>query len=212
MESNGYSLADVAAATGNNNGWGDGGSIWAIIFVLFICFAGGNGLGGNNNALTENALCNANNFTQLENSVGRLADSQNSQNLMMQEAACNLGYQNLAQFGQLNRDLCTGFANGVAATNAAAAQAQQCCCETRQSIMENRYLAAQNTAEINANTTAQTQKILDAICGNRIADMQNQINALQLQAATAGVVRYPNGFTYAASNPFCNCGCGCNNI
>jgi hypothetical protein len=131
---------------------------------------------------------------------------------MMQEAACNLGYQNLAQFGQLNRDLCTGFANGVAATNAAAAQAQQCCCETRQSIMENRYLAAQNTAEINANTTAQTQKILDAICGNRIADMQNQINALQLQAATAGVVRYPNGFTYAASNPFCNCGCGCNNI
>jgi hypothetical protein len=206
-----YSLSDLAAATGNNNGWGDGGALWIVIFVLFAFMGGGN-WGGNNNALTENALCNANNFTQLENSVGRLADSQNNQNLMMQEAACNLGYQNLAQFGQLNRDLCTGFANGVAATNAAAAQAQQCCCETRQSIMENRYLAAQNTAEINANTTAQTQKILDAICGNRIADMQNQINALQLQAATAGVVRYPNGFTYAASNPFCNCGCGCNNI
>lgn len=43
-----------------------------------------------------------------------------------------------------------------------------------------------------------TQKVLDAICGNRIADMQNQINALQLQNAMCGVVRYPNAMTYNA--------------
>ena len=64
------------------------------------------------------------------------------------------------------------------------------------------------TASINANTTEQTQKILDAITGNRMADMQNQINALQLQNALAGVVRYPNGWTYnAGTSPFCG---GCN--
>lgn len=37
------------------------------------------------------------------------------------------------------------------------------------------------------NTLAQMQKILDAITGNRMADMQNQINQLQLQAAMCGV-------------------------
>lgn len=77
-------------------------------------------------------------------------------------------------------------------------------------IAQNRYEAAMNTASINANTTAQTQKILDAIMGNRMADMQNQINQLQLQSAMCGVVRYPNATTYnAGTSPFCG-GCGCN--
>ena len=44
---------------------------------------------------------------------------------------------------------------------------------------------------------AQTQKILDAIMGNRMADMQSQINALQLQAATANVLRFPNAWTFS---------------
>ena len=74
-------------------------------------------------------------------------------------------------------------------------------------IAQNRYDAALNTAAINANTTAQTQKILDAITGNRMADMQNQINQLQLQQAVAGVVRYPSATTYTSgTNPFCGCG------
>lgn len=42
--SNGYSLADIAAATGNNNRndgmWDNGGAWWIIILFLF-CFNGG---------------------------------------------------------------------------------------------------------------------------------------------------------------------------
>lgn len=66
-----------------------------------------------------------------------------------------------------------------------------------------------------ANKFAQTerqifegnQKIIDLITGNRMADMQGQINQLQLQAALCGVVRYPTGMTYTAgASPFCNCG------
>ena len=41
-----------------------------------------------------------------------------------------------------------------------------------------------------------------------LIEMQNRINQLELQNALAGVVRYPNGYTYSAgSNPFCGCGC-----
>ena len=74
---------------------------------------------------------------------------------------------------------------------------QNCCCSILRDIDSVNYNGAINTAAINANTTAQVQKILDAIMGNRIADMQSQINALQLQNATANVLRFPNAWTYA---------------
>ena len=87
----------------------------------------------------------------------------------------------------------------------------KCCCETLRGIDGVNYNAAMNTAAINANTTAQVQKILDAITGNRMADMQNQINQLQLQSQLCGVVRYPTNTTYSVNSPcFCgNGGCGC---
>lgn len=41
-----------------------------------------------------------------------------------------------------------------------------------------------------------------------MADMQNQINQLQLSQALCGVVRYPNTFAYnAGPSPFCGNGC-----
>jgi hypothetical protein len=189
----GLNASDIALLNRSNDGWGDNGFMW--IFALLILFWGGNGWGGNRGAngepVTEAGLCNAMNFNDLQNSVGRINDTV-QQNQM-----------------SINRDLCTG----LSAVNSAILENRfankECCCETQQALLENRYLAAQNTAEINANTTAQTQKILDAICGNRIADMQNQINALQLQNAVAGVVRYPNGMTYnAGTSPFCGGCCG----
>lgn len=75
------------------------------------------------------------------------------------------------------------------------------------------YNAAMNTAAINANTTAGVQKILDAITGNRMADMQNQINQLQLQAALCGIPRTnPYGYGIYAYNACGGCGCGTRNI
>lgn len=65
-----------------------------------------------------------------------------------------------------------------------------------------------NTAAINANTTAVGQKIIDTLTQNRMEAMQNRINQLELQNQLAGVVRYPNGWTYnAGAAPFC-AGCG----
>lgn len=73
-----------------------------------------------------------------------------------------------------------------------------------------KYDAAMNTKELLASNCAQTQKILDVLTGNRMADMQNQINQLQLQAALGGVVRYPTATTYSAGmSPYFTPGCGC---
>ena len=96
-----------------------------------------------------------------------------------------------------NAALIREFGNVETALTAMGGQMQNCCCDILRSVDSVNYNSAINTAAINANTTAQTQKILDAIMGNRMADMQNQINALQLQAATSNVLRFPNAWTYA---------------
>jgi hypothetical protein len=187
-----------------------------ILFALIFGW-GGNGFGGGNNAaLTEAGMCGMNNFTQLENAVGRLNDSIAQQNMMLSNGMCNLGYQNLEQFSNLQRDLCTGFANGVAATNAVGAQMQQCCCETQRAIDGVNYNVGQQSFAMQANDTANTQKVLDALCDMRmemkndqISQMASRINQLELNQAVGNVVRYPTSFAYTAgNNPFCGCN-GC---
>lgn len=198
----GVSLADIAAVTdrngyGCNDGMYGGGWMMWIFALLLLPAIGGNGFFGNRNGnpVTEADLCQSQNFTQLENAVGRLNDQQNAIARQTDNAICNLGYETLRNFNNLE------------------AQLASCCCGIEKLLLENKYQAAQNTAEINANTTAQVQKVLDAICGNRMADMQNQINQLQLNAALCGVVRYPNQTTYTAGYSPCfsgyGNGCGC---
>lgn len=66
--------------------------------------------------------------------------------------------------GQLGKEVALGQANlQLQASNNAAAASQQlatCCCETQRAIDGVNYNAAQNTASINANTTAAVQKVL----------------------------------------------------
>lgn len=204
----GYAVGDNAnknCGYGYGNGMfgGDAGFFW-IFALLLLPMLNGGGFRGNNrgNAATTEDLCNQASFTDLKNSVGRLSDQQAAIARQTDNAICNLGYETLRNFNSLEQQLAS------------------CCCETKQMVLENRYLAERNTAAINSNTTEQIQKVLDAISGNRMADMQNQINQLQLQAALCGVVRYPLQTTYSTDcNPFFggwnnNCGrcCGNGNI
>ena len=96
-----------------------------------------------------------------------------------------------------NAALIREFGNVETALTALGGQSQECCCNILRAVDGVNYNGAINTAAINANTTAVGQKIIDAIMGNRMADMQNQINALQLQAATSNVLRFPNSWTFA---------------
>ena len=197
----GVSLADIAAVTDRDEGMFGGGTggMWIFALLILLLIGGGGFFGGNRGGypagepVTEAGLCNAMNFNNLENSVGRLNDNLTNTYIGLQNGMCQMGYETLKNFGEVQ------------------SQVAQCCCETQRAIDSVNYNGAINTASINANTTAQTQKILDAICTNRMADMQNQINQLQLQSAMCGVVRYPNAITYNAGvSPFCNNGC-CNN-
>lgn len=204
------SLADIAAVTDKNNDgdWGGGAGAWWMIILFAMIWGwgrggfGGNGTGGGE-PVTESGLCNAMNFNNLENAVGRLGDTQQAQFTQLTNGICNLGYELQGQNNATNMNMMQGF-------NATQAQLAQCCCDTQRAIDGVNYNNAMNTAAINANTTAGIQKILDTMCQNQMNDMQNQINQLQLNAALCGVVRYPNATTYTAGfSPYWNQGCGC---
>ena len=228
-ENGSLSASDIALLSDKNGGWGENSFMW--IFALLILANGGFGFGGNNFA---NAIGYENLATS--NEVQRGFDNQNS---MANEreilAAVNAGtaqavgatnqvYHDVVNYvGDKYDELARDIYGVGSLTQQAIANQNECCCSTKMLISElgaginaniaqSRYDAAMNTAAINANTTAQTQKILDAITGNRMADMQQQINALELQNQLASVVRYPSNTFYAVPSPCFNTGCGCGNI
>ena len=63
--------------------------------------------------------------------------------------------------------------------------------------MQSDYNGAMRDAATNANLTAQIQSVKDMIAQNKIETLQAQVSALQLQAATANVLRFPNSWTFA---------------
>lgn len=230
MGENGLSASDVALLSDKNNmGWNDSSFFW--IFALLILANGG--LGGFGNNSFANAIGYENLATS--NEVQRGFDNQNSManqrdilaavnaGTAQSVAATNQAYHDTVmalgdRYAELDRDV---IGVGTAVQQAIANQ-NDCCCSQKllmseigaginAGIAQNRYDAAMNTAAINANTVAQTQKILDAISGNRIADMQDRINSLELSQALAGVVRYPMATTYGVPSP-CFGSCGCGNI
>ena len=66
------------------------------------------------------------------------------------------------------------------------------------SKVQNNYDGAMRDAATNANFTAQIQSVKDMIAQNKIEALQAQVTQLQLAQATAGVLRFPNSWSYAA--------------
>ena len=217
-EGTGLSASDVALL--NDGGLGNNSFIW--LFAILALMGGGFGNWGNNNF--ANAIGYENLATS--NEVQRGFDNQNAManqrdilaavtsGTAQSVAATNQTFHDTVnalqdKYGELQRDIAN-----VALTQAnAVANQNECCCSTKMLIQEtsaqNRYDAAMNTAAIGAKIVEEVQSVKDMIAGNRMADMQSQINDLQLQNAMAGVVRYPNAWTYNAGiSPFCGCNCG----
>ena len=199
MDNGTLSASDVALLSDRGYGYGDGmwgGNSMMWIFALLILAGGGfGGFGGNYGYHPQYAT---------QDFVQNGITSGTAQSV----AATNQSFHDITaalsdKYTELQRDvagLAVGQANLLAKEN-------ECCCSTLRAIDGVNYNSAINTAAINANTTAQTQKILDAITGNRMADMQSEIDQLKLAQAVSGVVRYPTASTYyAGTNPFCACG------
>jgi len=186
-----YSLSDLASVMNNENGWG-GNSAWLIILFVLIFGWGGNGyrngqgeFGQYATAASQNEILLGQKFDALSRQINQVGDG-----LCSSTYALNNSIQNEGRAIQ--------------------SQLSTCCCENQRNTDALRYDMAQQFASSNANTTAQTQKILDAICQNKIDTLQSQVGTLQnqlaLQQAMCGVPKI-NPYMYGIVPTYSGCGC-----
>ena len=184
---------------GNGYGYGDGfgfGGTGLWLFAILALMNGGFGGWGNRNfaegrIATVEDLNNSSNFARLENQVRFNENAIQSGFTNLGNGICSLGYQLATDKGDLSKEI------------------SECCCATQRAVDSVKFDMANYTSAINANTTAQTQKVLDAIAQNKIESLQAQVNDLKLTNAFCGVPRI-NPYAYGVYQyPTCSpCGNG----
>lgn len=208
MFSNGVSLADIAAVTGNNRDndgmWGNGA--WWIVILLIFGWGGfgnngwgnGNGMGSTSAAYTDSAIQrgfdNQAVISKLDGITNGLCDGFYAVNNSMLTGFNGIN-TNIMQTGYgiqqaINADTIANMQN----TNALQAQLANCCCETREAIQGVNYNMATNTCALqnamNNNTRdiidsqqAGTRAILDYLCAKENADLRDKVQKLELSAS-----------------------------
>ena len=210
----GLTASDVALLSGrngNNDGFGDNGSWWVIIFLIFA-FMGwgnrGNGFGGysSGSGAMDNYVL-ASDFATIQRQLSDGFGDLTAQSRYIQNGLCD-------GFYAMNTSLLNGFAgvtnsimtNGYETRNAinnVSSQLANCCCSLEKGQMETNYLNAQNTCSLQNTMNMNTRDIVDTVNANyralhdeivanklemkndRIAEQQNEINALRLSASQA---------------------------
>jgi len=204
MGSGGFGNNALPYMIGANSGFGGfGGDALGLIALLALVGGFGGGFGWGNNGYQPQYATQ--DFVQAGFNFNSLLDG----NRDLMSAIQRDTYDTITAIKDGNASTIREFGNVETGLANLASNTQECCCNILRAIDSVNYNGAMNTASINATSTANAQKILDAFRDSREQDMQNRINQLELQNAMQGVVRYPNGFTYnAGQSPFCG-GCGC---
>lgn len=190
-----YSLSDLKAIMGDNNGtFGGGGLLMVVILFLFlVMLRGGSGnqgdYGQHATAATQQEILYGQQFGQINDRLTNIGNG-----------ICNLGYEMQGNIGQLGKEMALAQ-NGTLMTimqtgNGIQAQLADCCCKTQRAI-----------DGVNANIDAKFAALEKSQLEQRIAEQSARIASLEMDNRMYGIVRYPNGYTYTAGpSPFCG-GC-----
>lgn len=197
----------------NNNGFGNGWEGLIGLALVAGLFDGGFGIGGGNSRGGYAAPA-----TQADLAAG-FANSEIMSDLN------DILLQNSQNTAAIQQTLCQGFSGlnqslerGIATTNF---NMQQCCCDIKSTLLENRYLNEKQTCDLITNANANTQRIIDYMQNEKICALQSENLALKGQisnnAQSAYIISQLNPTpkpAYVVANPNC-CynGCsGCGNF
>ena len=207
----GLTASDVALLSGrngNNDGFGDNGSWWVIIFLIFAFMGWGrnnNGFGGGNGLGAMDNYVLASDFATIQRQLSDGFGDLTAQSRYIQNGLCD-------GFYAMNTSLLNGFAgvnnaimtNGYETRNAiqgVSSQLANCCCDIREGIQGVNYNLATNTCALQNTMNMNTRDIVDTVNANyralhdeivanklemkndRIIEQQNEINALRLKAS-----------------------------
>ena len=214
MDNGGITTGDLAlmgggGGFGNNFLW-----IFGLLILLGMFNGNGFGFGGNNGAVqadVNRGFDNQNLQAQTRDILGAVT-SGTAQSV----AATNQVYHDIV--GNLG-DKYTELARDIAGVNAGVAQAianqNECCCSTKMMIADaGASLSAQIAQNKYDNALAlagMEQRITSKMDANEIQSLRDQVAQLQMAQATAGMLRFPNSWTYGAG-PFPPIFGGCANV
>ena len=204
--SNGYSLSDIAAATGNNsnNGFGfNGDGAWIFLLFILILMGGWNGgYGYNGNGGNTAVMADVQRGFDQSAVVSGINGITN---------ALNTGFSN-AEISRCNsqanilQTLNNNQANLSTQLNTIAMNQQNCCCQNRAGLADLKYTVATEACadrsaisdalkDVIASNTANTQAILDKLCQQQIEALKTQNQQLQMQGYLASLAASQNAQT-----------------
>lgn len=235
MDSNSYTLSDIAAVTdGNRNNGMFGGdwSAWIILFLLFGMFGGGYGFGGGFGGFGGGAGLQGM-ATRADINEGFALNNLQGGITAIQQGICDSTYA-------LTNSINGGF-HGIER------QLADCCCGTQRAIDGVNFNIAKgfcdlgnvvntSTRDVLENANNNTRAILDFLTNDKIESLRAENQSLKFQASQtaqnafitanqeaqtatllrrlgaecptpAYVVQPPTPVTF----PVNNCGCGCGN-
>lgn len=202
-----YSLSDIKAIMGDNNGtFGGGGLLLLVILFLFLLMFGG-GFGSQRGDLDRYATA----ASQQEILFGQQFGQINDRLTNIGNGICNLGYEMQGGFGQLGKDVALGQSNLnqtiMGTGNALSKQLGDCCCENRLAVANLGAQMDRQTCEITTAIKAEAAATRAMIQEDTIQRLRDKVSSLEMDNRMNGIVRYPNGFSYnAGPSPFCG-GC-----
>ncbi len=183
-----------------NSAWGNSG-IWIFGLLILLALIGNNGgglFGGGERTATVGDVQRSQDFAALERQMNE-GVAATRQGVYDVTSAIKDGNYNI--LGEL-RDLQAIVSSGLS-------QMQSCCCEILRAIDGVNYNAAMNTASIKETTTAQAQRILDALAADKAERQAQRINQLEMQQLLCGIPR-TSPYGYSIIPQFANIGCnGC---
>lgn len=203
-----YSLSDLKAIMGDNNGtFGGGGLLFVVILFLFFVMFGG-GWGNNQRGELDRYATAA---SQQEILFGQQFGQINDRNTNIGNGICNLGYEMQGGFGQLGKEVALGQSNLnqtiMGTGNALSRQLGDCCCENRLAVANLGAQMDRQTCEITTAIKAEAAATRAMLQEDTIQRLRDQVADLRMDNRMQGVVRYPNGYSYnAGPSPFCG-GC-----
>lgn len=119
MENNGYSLADISAAMGNNNDgmFGSNGGMW-IFALLILLLIGGGGFFGNRNgefgqfatAASQSEILLGQQFQSLDNKIDRIGNGIADSTYALNNSITNEGRNLSTQLCAINSNIDNKFA------------------------------------------------------------------------------------------------------
>lgn len=190
MENNGLSTGDLALM--RDNGFGDNGFMWIFGLLILMGMMNGGGFGFGNNSAAALGYQNLATQNDVQRGFDTAALQDQSRDIL---AAVNAGTaQNVAAVNAVQTIL-SGQINDVRMMEQSIlGQQAECCSSIKQMITESKYEQAMALA-------AFEQRITSKLDQNEITALRDQVQKLQLDQATAGMLRFPNTWSYGAG-PF----------